>query len=554
MPSKHSDKSSSTQVVGSEKAKNVSHVPCKFFRQSICQAGDKCPFSHDLSNDTQMVCKYFQRGNCKFGSKCALLHITPDGKQVNKKSIVSTAGSTTPGGAKSTKKKEKGGLRSPEGAKGLSHELSQDNKELPSLGTSSSSAINSSINASPGRPKPIPKPFKEAGTIDENAGSEQALVDLAAQILSKYNGVKPQDAETTTTTTAMYEAPPPSLTLDTHTTQFAQTQPSLPLGGSFSTGTGSAGLGSTAGAPVSAPIYAATPQHQVRSFSATLPFQPSPSLWNTSKLTSVQGDEFAIADDEDDEDDSNLVAGGLRRISQPRSFAEFGSLLHRNLSTGEQSYKEQADEEEEEGYTEQLVPSALQDLLTPKERERRNSRNSQQKSGRVFSSPSQSSPINMGVRRSSSSSEPNGDLWGPRQALTPFNRNNHLGSPPLSSSQLVSSSSSGLSSPVFGNAAIGGGQQPEINSNSGTGEGTASIGSGYTQNNRIPQSYTPNRTHSALNFDSQQGLNPWGLSNLVISESEENNNLFGGVKTEQKDLYQPFQQYQQSPIFSSQNT
>lgn len=67
-------------------SKNLSHVPCKFFRQGACQAGDSCPFSHDPSDVIdQPPCKYFQKGNCKFGSKCALAHILPDGRRVNPK-------------------------------------------------------------------------------------------------------------------------------------------------------------------------------------------------------------------------------------------------------------------------------------------------------------------------------------------------------------------------------------------------------------------------------------------------------------------------------------
>lgn len=68
-------------------AKNLSHVPCKFFRQGTCQAGHSCPFSHstDVSVDAA-ACKYFQKGNCKFGLKCALAHIMPDGRRVNPKS------------------------------------------------------------------------------------------------------------------------------------------------------------------------------------------------------------------------------------------------------------------------------------------------------------------------------------------------------------------------------------------------------------------------------------------------------------------------------------
>lgn len=69
-------------------ALDLSHVPCKFFRQGACQAGNSCPFSHatDVSLDSQ-PCKYFQKGNCKFGIKCALAHVLPDGRKVNTKNL-----------------------------------------------------------------------------------------------------------------------------------------------------------------------------------------------------------------------------------------------------------------------------------------------------------------------------------------------------------------------------------------------------------------------------------------------------------------------------------
>ncbi|KAK4653362.1 hypothetical protein QC762_507490 [Podospora pseudocomata] len=62
---------------------NTSHVPCKFFRQGACQAGNACPFSHDLSSAAENVCKYFAKGNCKFGPKCANIHVLPDGRRIN---------------------------------------------------------------------------------------------------------------------------------------------------------------------------------------------------------------------------------------------------------------------------------------------------------------------------------------------------------------------------------------------------------------------------------------------------------------------------------------
>ncbi|RKP31208.1 hypothetical protein METBISCDRAFT_22639 [Metschnikowia bicuspidata] len=76
-----------TTSPSTQTSKNLSHVPCKFFKQGICLAGRSCPFSHDLDSPTgadKLPCKYFQKGNCKFGVKCALAHYFPDGTRINK--------------------------------------------------------------------------------------------------------------------------------------------------------------------------------------------------------------------------------------------------------------------------------------------------------------------------------------------------------------------------------------------------------------------------------------------------------------------------------------
>lgn len=49
-----------TPAAASNRA-DTSHVPCKFFRQGACQAGNACPFSHDLSMAAENVCKYFAK-------------------------------------------------------------------------------------------------------------------------------------------------------------------------------------------------------------------------------------------------------------------------------------------------------------------------------------------------------------------------------------------------------------------------------------------------------------------------------------------------------------
>ncbi|KAI0665434.1 hypothetical protein C8Q78DRAFT_1199401 [Trametes maxima] len=61
------------------KTKDLSHVPCKFFKVGSCTAGSSCPFSHQILEPGQQkeVCAWFVKGNCKFGHKCALAHILP---------------------------------------------------------------------------------------------------------------------------------------------------------------------------------------------------------------------------------------------------------------------------------------------------------------------------------------------------------------------------------------------------------------------------------------------------------------------------------------------
>ncbi|KAL5378619.1 hypothetical protein DPSP01_009030 [Paraphaeosphaeria sporulosa] len=69
-------------------SKSTSHVPCKFYRQGACQAGKACPFLHSDEPLTERApCKYFTKGNCKFGHKCMLAHILPNGHVVNRNNI-----------------------------------------------------------------------------------------------------------------------------------------------------------------------------------------------------------------------------------------------------------------------------------------------------------------------------------------------------------------------------------------------------------------------------------------------------------------------------------
>ncbi|KAK9480837.1 hypothetical protein V1514DRAFT_117213 [Lipomyces japonicus] len=87
-PAQPQAQSSFLEASRSPPSKNLSHVPCKFFRQGTCQAGNTCPFSHSIDSQLEQApCKYFQKGNCKFGAKCALAHILPDGRRVNHRAL-----------------------------------------------------------------------------------------------------------------------------------------------------------------------------------------------------------------------------------------------------------------------------------------------------------------------------------------------------------------------------------------------------------------------------------------------------------------------------------
>lgn len=95
-----------TNGSSSSNNKNLGHVPCKFYRQGICQAGNTCPFSHNLDGALgadKVPCKYFQKGNCKFGLKCALAHFLPDGTRVNSKNFMLT-GAGHNGGKQNTRR------------------------------------------------------------------------------------------------------------------------------------------------------------------------------------------------------------------------------------------------------------------------------------------------------------------------------------------------------------------------------------------------------------------------------------------------------------------
>lgn len=65
--------------LSTKKKEALGQVPCKFFRNNGCSAGDACPFAHTLPGEGQpkAVCQWYIKGSCRFGHRCALAHILP---------------------------------------------------------------------------------------------------------------------------------------------------------------------------------------------------------------------------------------------------------------------------------------------------------------------------------------------------------------------------------------------------------------------------------------------------------------------------------------------
>ncbi|KAJ8072124.1 hypothetical protein PM082_015682 [Marasmius tenuissimus] len=136
-------------------AKNLSHIPCKFFKVGSCTAGSSCPFSHSAPEPGAQkdACAWFVKGNCKFGHKCALAHVLPGQSmsmdRKNKKAAQVAAG----GGRYDSKSSGRAGRRDTQVGR--------------------SPALISSLKASitPSAPAPAVKDtdFASLGVLDENS-------------------------------------------------------------------------------------------------------------------------------------------------------------------------------------------------------------------------------------------------------------------------------------------------------------------------------------------------------------------------------------------------
>lgn len=136
-------------------AKDLSHVPCKFFKVGSCTAGSSCPFSHAVLEPGQAkeVCTWFVKGNCKFGHKCALAHILPgqsmsmDRKNKKAAQLAAQAGGAGGGGRDGGRRGHKSG------AHGSGSGSAQSRNALLTGSTAPTRALSG--NARSGIPMPL---------------------------------------------------------------------------------------------------------------------------------------------------------------------------------------------------------------------------------------------------------------------------------------------------------------------------------------------------------------------------------------------------------------
>ncbi|KAJ7430517.1 hypothetical protein B0H11DRAFT_927841 [Mycena galericulata] len=196
------------------KAKDLSHVPCKFYKVGSCTAGSSCPFSHSLvePGGQKDVCAWFVKGNCKFGHKCALAHVLPGQTMAmdrkNKKAAQIAAGGAKRDGGGGGEGKGRGGSKREGGGGGNGNGARNNNNGLLAGGSTAPTRARPPMNMplkatiSPSAPAPPLKDtdFASFGVLDE-----------ASQLPTAPARRKSPDPPTTTSATGNNKPPSPTL-------------------------------------------------------------------------------------------------------------------------------------------------------------------------------------------------------------------------------------------------------------------------------------------------------------------------------------------------------
>ncbi|KAL1741059.1 hypothetical protein HDZ31DRAFT_67297 [Schizophyllum fasciatum] len=363
----------------SAKSKDLSHVPCKFFRVGGCTAGSSCPFSHSSAEPgaPKDTCAWFIKGNCKFGHKCALAHVLPGQSMAmdrkNKRAAQQAAGG---GGGK-----EGGGRRGKRegaGASGRSNSLLSGGSTAPTR----SARPPMSLKVSPSAPAPAIKDtdfasFTEA--LDESAQLPAAPARQQSQSSPTHEAADPINKEASS---------PSSIPVASPRRQAKATPPPADLGpiGSPPRQSGLATSPRRISDLNPSPSRDVGTSLQANEGAAPSPFSAPHNQtafrddgWQNKGIAASLGSGLAMT--------MGSGNGAVSRSVGWRNEDDDGAYNQRTIRGRPPGIPDAGDEED----LEEFIPSSLTDLLTPEERSRRMSRTN---SGQTpTGTPSQHQPL-----------------------------------------------------------------------------------------------------------------------------------------------------------------
>jgi RNA-binding, Nab2-type zinc finger len=354
--------------------KDLSHVPCKFFRVGSCTAGASCPFSHTAVESGQKdVCAWFVKGNCKFGHKCALAHILPGQSmsmdRKNKKAAQALSNSSAQGRDGGRTRGQKGrGAGAGSSANGQSRNPLLSGSTAPTrvLSGSPRASVTFKATISPSAPAPPVKDidFASFGLPDET----NKLPSAPAHGKSPPNEVS-KDEEQSVNIPEIKENSPVSKSPLSPLLPCAPSaprrvaKPSSPKGADF----GPIGSAPHSASPANyvAPINGLSPGTSPSTGAGVLSSSPFSAPGHQSR--------YPAFDRGDDSSDFRIRTGLAASLGATRSLAgDFMSAPKRVASANVEAGRGDSAVEEED--LEEFLPGSLTDLLTPEERSRRLSR------------------------------------------------------------------------------------------------------------------------------------------------------------------------------------
>ncbi|TFK87122.1 hypothetical protein K466DRAFT_646040 [Polyporus arcularius HHB13444] len=348
-------------------AKDLSHVPCKFFRVGSCTAGSSCPFAHTVLEPGQQkeVCAWFVKGNCKFGHKCALAHVLPgqsmsmDRKNKKAAQLAANAGG---GGSQRDGPKSRGhkGQHGPPAA-GQSRNplLSGSTAPTRSLGANARSPIPMPLKAtlSPSAPAPPVKDtdFASFGLPDES----NKLPSAPAQ------GKPPASADSTAADADQPSADSDPSKEDSPAQPDRDSPSPLPTHNASAPRRISDASPAVDFGPIGSPPRASSSSSRPARVNGFSPGTSPQNLPISSSPFSAPGTQTVFTVSRPDESLSEYSRAGLSA-----SLGNWSSdVIHvRRIGHGFEEVVVEDDDLEE------FIPGSLTDLLTPEERSRRMSR------------------------------------------------------------------------------------------------------------------------------------------------------------------------------------